>query len=170
MVFCLYMCGMHALWGACPHAAEANMHMARPGDSRQWRVRRWWMTAQARKRRCRGRLCQCHRWCACQPIQSPARSIGSALPPHVCLCWHACCCIIVFHSLVIPLLRKRRSCMRMLSCCGMYADVSEPLPPTEDVLSGMDEDFHPDGGSSEGKHSAAVPFWPPRVSVRPCEC
>ena len=43
----------------------------------------------------------------------------------------------------------------------MYADVSEPLPPTEEVLSGMDEDFHPDGGSSEGKLSAAGPFWSP---------
>ena len=46
----------------------------------------------------------------------------------------------------------------------MHTDVDEPLPPTEDVLSGMDEDFHPDGGSSEGKLSAAVPFCLP-VSV-----
>ena len=50
--------------------------------------------------------------------------------------------------------------MRMLSRCGMYADVSEPLPPTEEVLSGMDEDFHPDSGSTEGK-PFAVPSWPP---------
>ena len=90
---------------------------------------------------------------------SPARSSGSALPPHVCIrlafmalrdhLSHpgvACCSILKF--------------MRMLSRCGMYADVSEPLPPTEEVLSGMDEDFHPDSGSSEGK-LFAVPSCPP---------
>ena len=46
----------------------------------------------------------------------------------------------------------------------MHADVNEPLPPTDTVLSGMDEDFHPEGGSSEGM-LAALPTYSPNFVV-----
>lgn len=98
-------------------------------------------------------------------LASPSKALLAAVT-QLCrhmsaFAWHSCRCIIIFHTLVKSA-AEFSSCMRMLSRCGMYADVSEPLPPTEEVLSGMDEDFHPDSGSSEGE-LFAVPSWPPRV-------
>ena len=98
------------------------------------------------------------------PCCSAARSTGSALLP---LAYIRLAYTLLHDSFSAPGVPcwALSTCMRMLSRGSTHADVSEPLPPTEDVLSGMDENFHPNGGPSEGK-LAAAPTWPPTFVLR----